>query len=217
MKAMGKAKLVVDLVTAILQKTPWERIAFRPPNHTKHLERLAAVSTASSQSVPEGENRPSSAEHAQTTGPSAVMVREGLDLGTLGYQEQKAYNELWLAESHAKEDFLGCGTDVDCGFKHGLNFVAVAQETKSMTTDPIWQQIDDLGQELQIKAHPERVKEGTHHDEYQALAIKISQPRREMQKRIMARRKPSLSLEEAKRVAAEEAAKAIEESWGKED
>lgn len=143
----------------------------------------------------------------------AVITREGLDPGTLAYQERKAYNELWLAEGHAKEDFLGCGTDVDCGFKHGLNFVALAQETKSMTTDPVWDEIEHLGQELQEKAHPERVKEQTHHDEYAELAIKISAPRRVMEKRIEARRRPGVTLEEAQKIAAERAIEEIQRRW----
>ena len=161
--------------------------------------------------------RPSSAEYKKTSSLSQIVTREGLDAGTLAYQEQKAYNELWLAESHAKEDFVGCGTDVDCGFKHGLNFVAIAQETKSMTTDPIWQEIEDLGWELQQRAHPDRVKERTHHQEYQELAIKISKPRRGIQKRIMGKRKPVISLEEAKTLAAEEAAREVEKKWGSQE
>jgi hypothetical protein len=161
----------------------------------------------------ESPNQPTSAEHTQISRPNPVITREGLDLGTLAYQEQKAYNELWLAESHAKEDFVGCATDVHCGFKHGLNLVALAQETKSMTTDPVWDEIEQLGWELQQRAHPDRVRERTHHQEYQELAIKISKPRREIQKRIMAKYKPAISLEEAKKLAAQEAEREIERRW----
>jgi len=194
---------------------PFERVLFPPRDSTKALEEFAAglKPSESPKEAPISEKPPSSAKHTQIATATPVVTRENLDLGTLAYQEQKAYNELWLAESHAKEDFVGCGTDVDCGFKHGLNFVAIAQETKSMTTDPVWDEIEHLGWELQEKAHPDRVRERTHHQEYQELAIKISKPRREIQKRIMATRAPVINLQEAQAIAAEEAAKEVERKW----
>jgi hypothetical protein len=82
-----------------------------------------------------------------------------------------------------------------------------------MTTDPVWDEIEQLGWELQQRAHPDRVRERTHHQEYQELAIKISKPRREIQKRIMATRAPVISLEEAEKIAAEEAKKEVKRKW----
>ncbi len=51
--------------------------------------------------------------------------------------KRETYAGLYLAEGHAKEDFMGCAADVHCGFKHGLNLVALAQETKSMHCPPL--------------------------------------------------------------------------------
>ncbi len=56
-----------------------------------------------------------------------------LDPKTMAYQEMETYAELYLTEGHVQEYFMGCAADVHCGFKHGLNLVALVRETKSMT------------------------------------------------------------------------------------
>jgi hypothetical protein len=207
--------VLINIVNAF-SRFPIERLFDRGPSD-KPLDALEAklkekgllTGRQSMTAVPNH----SSAHFGEQHQSIGIITREGLDPQTLVYQEQKAYNELWLAESHAKEDFLGCGTDVDCGFKHGLNFVAIALETKSMTTDPVWQEIEDLGWELQSKAHPDRVLERTHHQEYHELAIKISKPRSEIEKRLKVKRKPIPSLEEAKAEAAKLAQERVEKQW----
>jgi hypothetical protein len=180
-------------------------------------------------------------------GEGGIVERHNLDQQTLAYQEQLLYSELWLAEQHAKQDFHGCSTDLHCGFKHGLDLTALAVETKSMTSDPMWQKIEDMGNEMMQKAHPSRVGEGhygtppppftggpekwvsNHHDEYQVLAIRIGELRKEMGNRVMARRKPaaaatevkekpsqpgnSITLEDAQKMAAEQAAAEVKRQW----
>ncbi len=65
--------------------------------------------------------------------PTKIVNRVGLDEKTQAYQERLTYAEPYLTEGHAKEDFMVCAADVHCGFKHGLNLVALARETESMT------------------------------------------------------------------------------------
>lgn len=182
-------------------------------NVAKLVMKRSSQSDVQETTITKTPDTPKSSTDIPKSSDTGIVTRKNNDESTIAYQEQKLYSELWLTELHAKEDFIGCSTDVHCGFKHGLDLVALVDETKSMTSDPIFQKIESLGNEIQVKAYPDRVKEGTHHQEYQELAVRIGELRKEMMYRVMARRKPAITLEQAKKQAADEAAKRVEEKW----
>lgn len=66
-----------------------------------------------------------------------VKERKGLDPETMAWQLKQTRADLWELEGHLKNKCLGCGGDLSCCFKHGLNLIDIATETKSMTTEPI--------------------------------------------------------------------------------
>ena len=85
-----------------------------------------------------------------------------------------------------------------------------------MTTDPIWDSIIKLGEEVKLKAHPDHIHAGTYFAEFPQLVVRTSELRKPIETQLIQLSKPELTLEEAKKLAAEEVAKRIEESWGKE-
>ena len=95
-------------------------------------------------------------------GSTGVVTRQGLHPETMTWQLQETRAELWELEGHLKHYFKECGPDFSCCFKHSQNLIDLARETKSMTTDPIWDSIIKLGEEVKLKAHPDHIHAGTY-------------------------------------------------------
>lgn len=152
-------------------------------------------------------------EEVRQGGSTGVLTREGLDTERVAWQEDIALGEVWLLEGHLKNNCIACGGDYECCWKHSDNMRRVADETLSMTTDPFWQNLKALAQEIRGKSHPDDVKSGTYVAEYPRLAVRLSEFRVPLQKKAMERARPEITLEEAKKLAAEEAAKEVEKQW----
>ena len=103
----------------------------------------------------EAEHRPISADHEETIQPSSIVTREGLDPETIRWQLGQVRGDLWELEAHLKHLCQGCERAVDCCWKHGKNLVDIATETASMTTDSLWNEILELGNEIKVKRHPD--------------------------------------------------------------
>lgn len=144
---------------------------------------------------------------------TGVVTRQGLDPETMRWQLQETRAELWELEGHLKNKCLDCGTPPTCCIKHALNLVDLARETKSMTTDPLWDDIIALAEEVKSKCHPDLIMAETYFDELPALVIRTSALRRQIEDQVIKNLKPELTLEEAKTLAAEEAAKEVESRW----
>ena len=146
-------------------------------------------------------------------GSTGVITREGLDPETMRWQLEQTRAELWLLEGHLKNHCKGCGADVSCCFKTAQNLIDLARETKSMTTDPIWEKIIKLGEEVRVECHPDHIRAGTYFAEFPQLIVRTSELRKPIETQLIEVSKPELSLEEAKKLAADEAARKVEERW----
>ncbi len=82
-----------------------------------------------------------------------------------------------------------------------------------MTTDPVWDKIITLGEEIKVKAHPDNIRAGTYFAEFPELIVRVSELRKPIETQLIQLSKPTLTLEEAKALAADEAAKEVERKW----
>lgn len=145
--------------------------------------------------------------------PLAVTERKGLDPETMRWQLGQTRSNLWELEGHLKNKCLGCGGDLSCCFKHGLNLIDIATETRSMTSNPMWDDIINLGEEVKVKAHPENIKTGRYFDEFPELVLRTSGLRRKVDTKLIELEKPALTLGEAKAEAAKLAQEEVEKLW----
>ena len=208
----------VGFITNIMNRVPFERFLFPPPDHTKSLEDFAK-SLPRTESQKEASSGTKMMESTQTpekgarSASTGVITRQGLDTETMRWQLQETRAELWELEAHLKHYCKECGPDFSCCFKHSQNLIDIARETKSMTTDPIWDEIINLGEEIKVKAHPDNIRAGTYFAEFPQLIVRVSQLRKPIETKLIELSKPELTLEEAKKLAAEEAAREVEKRW----
>jgi len=142
-----------------------------------------------------------------------VKERQGLDPETMAWQLKQTRAELWQLEGHLKNKCLGCGDPPTCCIKHAFNLLDIANETKSMTTEPIWDDIIKLAEEVKVKCHPDAIKAETYFDELPSLAIRASELRRVIEDKLIKLSKPELTLEEAKAEASKLAEEEVEKLW----
>lgn len=116
---------------------------------------------------------------------SSIVERHNLDPETMQYQVKEARNELWLLENHLKTSCKGCSTDTHCCFKHSTNVEALAIETQSMTTDPLWGKMAQIAREVRAKVHPRDVQTGKYASEYPSLVIKVAELRKTADDKLM--------------------------------
>lgn len=152
-------------------------------------------------------------EEVRQSGTTGVVIRERLDPETMRWQLQETRAELWELEAHLKHYCKECGPDFSCCFKHSQNLIDIARETKSMTTDPIFDDIIKHGEEVRVKAHPDHIRAGTYFAEFPRLIVRTSELRKPIETQLIQLSRPEITLEEAKQMAAEEAAKEIEKRW----
>jgi len=161
----------------------------------------------------EVEHRPTSADHEETIQPSSIATRSELDPETMRWQLGQARGDLWELEAHLKHQCRGCGRAVDCCWKHGRNLVDIATETKSMTTDLLWNEILELGNEIKVKCHPDNIRTGKYFNEMPSLVLRVSDLRRRVDTKLIELEPPPLTLDEAKAEAAKLAEEEVEELW----
>ncbi len=145
--------------------------------------------------------------------PTGVVTREGLDPERLAWQDSLIRGELWLLEGHLKNNCLGCGGDVECCWKHCQNVLDATRETQSMTTEPLYRETVSVAEKVQPFVHPEDIKAGEYAPRYPVLAVEVGKVRSQFDKRVIGYARPPVTLEEAKKMAAEEAAREVEKQW----
>lgn len=175
------------------------------------ISTIAQTIRVEDKSTPPADSKP--AGGVAYSGSTPVVTREGVDAERMAWQDGIIRGELWLLEGHLKNNCVGCGGDVECCWKHSQNILDAARETQSMTTDPIYQEAISIIKRAQPFIHPEDIKSGKFIDKYPPLAIEVSQVRTQFDKRVMGHAQPPITLEEAKKLAAEEAAKEVERKW----
>lgn len=195
-------------IANLFSRIPIERVLFPPRDGTKALEEFTAGMKPS-----EGQKEAPVGVKPRVTIKTSIVTREGVDTERLDWQNGLIRGELWLLEGHLKNNCLGCGGDVECCFKHCQNVLDASRETQSMTTDPLYQEAVGVAARVQPYVHPEDIKTGKYSTQYPALAIEVSKVRTQFDKKVMEHTRQSVTLEEAQKIAAEEAAREVERKW----
>ncbi len=152
-------------------------------------------------------------EKSRSSPSLTVKERKELDPETMVWQLKQTRADLWQLEGHLKNECLGCGDPPTCCIKHAFNLIDIATETKSMTTEPLWDDIIKLAEEVKVKCHPDAIKAETYFAELPSLTIRASEFRREIEDKLIKLSKPELTLEEAKAEAAKLAEEEVEKLW----
>lgn len=208
----------LTLLGGMIARVPVERVLLPPPDRTKELQKflttLPAPESAKGTAVAVKTTiTPETPQEVAQGGPTGVVTRPGVDAERMAWQDGIIRGELWLLEGHLKNNCLGCGGDVECCWKHTKNVLDAARETQSMTTEPLYQEAVSTADLIQPFVHPLDVKAGKYRDRYPALAIEVARIRTQFDKRLMAHARPPVTLDEAKKMAAEQAARRVEEKW----
>ncbi|MBA7599133.1 hypothetical protein ES703_06160 [subsurface metagenome] len=173
-------------------------------------EKVISQETASTATT-----EPPRATPLQAGTTASILERKGLPLMTKKWQLDVTRADLWQLEGHLKNKCLDCGDPPTCCWKHGQNLIDIVTETKSMTTDPVWQEISNLGEEVILKCHPDAIVAETYFADLPALVLRTSELRLKMDDMLIELQRPAITLEQAKAEAAEVAAKRVEEAWEK--
>jgi hypothetical protein len=200
---MAVVDSITTIVTRIISALPLENI-FPRPNRYARLEELA-------QKLPMEQDK--SAEESHSKPPVMVKERKELDPETMAWQLKQIRADLWELEGHLKNKCRGCGADVSCCYKHALNLIDITTETKSMTADPLWDDIIKIAEEVKVKCYPDAIKAATYSAELPSLTIRTSELRRVVEDKLIKLSKPELTLEEAQTEAAKLAREEVEKLW----
>jgi len=216
------------LITTVINRVPIERVLFRPPDHTKALEEFAKTlpPTESPKEAPPEQKTtvttktPEKVAQAVSTSvlePSGLSTEE-----TVAYQNREIGKQLLAMESHYAQRMRIAGTPCDCGAtKHLLYLEQLCLETIPMVGDPsTYEEMINWVRENEPKSTDEAARSGKYDQDYPVLSGQAREFRKRvigtLSPRAMIEPKGQITLEEAKRLAAEEAAKRIEQTWGKE-
>jgi hypothetical protein len=203
---------------SMVRRVPFEKILVPPRDNTKGLQEIMAAmqggeSVTQAAQAEETSITPQKPQGVAYSGSTGVVVREGVDAERLAWQDGIIRGELWLLEGHLKNNCQGCGGDVECCFKHCQNVLDATRETQSMTTDPLYREAVALAERIQPLVLPDDIRTGKYITYYPPLSLEVSKIRTLFDKRVMGRVRPPITLEEAKQLAAEEAAKEVERQW----
>lgn len=212
-------------ITNIINKIPVERVLFPPRDTAKDFEKFAATLTA-----PTVENKAPSKEKTMVTiaaeQETAVTAPPPVARYDLPTSEETAQalkrrlgKELYRAELDLSNKLRIAGKPCDClESKHTLLLEAAAEELIAQEPDnPVYSEIIDWIKQNQPKVTIEAISTGKYDDEYPHMAAEF----KGFRKRIMGTTvltamvepKQELNLEEAKKLAAEEAAQEVEKRW----
>jgi len=204
------SKLAGDLIKAIaLRPRKPSEVSTSPSEVSEKAPEREDVGKVSH----EPEKPPISAPESPPKPPLAGMERKGLGPETMKWQLQQTRADLWELEGHLKSKCLSCGDPPTCCIKHAFNLIDIANETRSMTTEPIWDDIIKLAEEVKVKCHPDAIKAETYFAELPSLAIQTSGLRRVIEDKLIKLSKPEITLKEAKAEAAKLAQEEVEKLW----
>ena len=218
----------LQFITTIINRVPFERFMIPRPDHTKALEDFEK-SLPRTESQKEAPSRQKTGITTQATKTATALVTEERNVPQLPTTEEtrqvlrrRLAKELYRAELDLAGGLRIAGKPCDClDSKHSLGLEAAAEELiPSEPDNPVYRGILVWLQNNRPKVTIEAISSGQYDKEYPQMAAQF----RDFRKRIMGTTaltamvepKARVSLEEAKKVAAEVAAKRIEETWGKE-
>lgn len=212
-------------ITNIINRVPIERVLFHPPDNTKALEEFArTLPHAETQKGGSPEQKtmvtPKTPDKVSESVSTGVLEPPGLSTEeTVAYQNREIGKQLLAMESHYAQRMRIAGTPCDCGAtKHLLYLEQLCVETIPMVDNPsTYEGIISWVRENEPKSTEEAAKSGRHDGEYPVLSGQA----REFRKSVMGTLLPTamiepkgqFTLEAAKKLAAEEAAKEVEKRW----
>ena len=203
-------------LTNIMNKIPIERVLFPPRDKIKALEEFAAGLSA-----PTTQNKTPTSQSVASATTTVPEKQVDLPTSTETAQELKRRlgKELYRAELDLSNKLRIAGKPCDClDSKHTLGLEAAAEELIAQEPDnTVYQEIIAWIKRNQSKLSIEAIVSGQYDEEYPRMAAEF----KVFRKRIMGTTKltamvapeKQISLEEAKTLAAEEAAKEVEKAW----
>lgn len=213
------------LIGNIVNRIPIERVLFPPRDNTKALEDFAASLTApkTQKEAPISEKTTSTitAEGAkpapapQATTATALPTREE----TTEELKRRLGKELYRAELDLSNKLRIAGKPCDClDSKHTLGLEATAEELIAQEPDnPAYPEIIAWIKRNQSKLTIEAISSRKYDEEYPKMAAQFKDFRKRVlgttTLRAMIQPEEKVTLEEAKKMAAEEAAKEVESRW----
>lgn len=214
-------------ITNIINRVPIERVLFRPPDHTKALEEFARTlppTESPKEAPPEQKTTVTTKTPEKVAQAVSTSVLEQPRLSTeetVAYQNREIGKQLLAMESHYAQRMRIAGTPCDCGAtKHLLYLEQLCLETIPMVGDPsTYEEMINWVRENEPKSTDEAARSGKYDQDYPVLSGQAREFRKRvigtLSPRAMIEPKGQITLEEAKKLAAEEAAKRVEETWGK--
>lgn len=205
----------VAWVTNIIARIPVEKVLFPPRDNTKALEGFVTImgGTRSPKEVPASE-KPTSTITTPSTQPELPTTEE-----TTAQLKRKLAKELYKLELDLAGGMKTAGKPCDClNSKHSLLFESVAEELIPLDPhNPIYREILGWVTAALPKGTFEAISSGRYDAEYPLMASEM----RDFRKRIMGTTaltamiepKEQITLDQAKNMAAEEAAKEVEARW----
>lgn len=203
-------------ITNIINKIPVERVLFPPRDSTKALEEFAATMAApvAENKTPLGQKATPTTQEPKSGGVSPEQL--------IDYQKREIGKLLLRMESHYAQRLRIKGIPCDCGAqKHLLDLESLCEETIPMVNKPqVYYRITDWVKEVGPKSTDEAAKSGLYDEEYPGFSHQARDFRKEiigsLDSATLFPQKPGgpqISLDKAKKMAAEEAVKRVEEQW----
>ena len=203
-------------ITNFINKVPIERVLFPPRDNAKALEEFAKTLPA-----PVAQNKTSSEQKTgsttQETKTATALLTEERESPQLPTSKEtrlvlkrRLAKELYRAELDLVEGLRIAGKPCDClDSKHSLGLEAAAEELISSEPDnPAYREILVWLEQNRPKLTIEAISSGQYDHEYPKMAAEF----KGFRKRIMGTTEP-VTLEDAKKLAAEEAAREVERQW----
>lgn len=214
-----------SLISNLASRVPIERVLFPPRDKAKALEEFAttiAVPVAPNKApIPEKIASTITAEREEAATVPAPAARYDLPTSeeTAQALKRRLGKELYRAELDLSDKLRIAGKPCDClSQKHTLMLEAAAEELIAQEPgNAVYYEILEWIKVNQPKVTIDAISSGQYDDEYPRMAAEF----KGFRKRIMGTTvltamvepKEQLTLEEAKQLAAEEAAQEVEEKW----
>lgn len=170
------------LAIEAVSRLPVEKLIFRPPDRSKHLEELKKIlkvketaGTGSKYSVPVEVGRVHLEPNSNVA--STITTKETVD-----YQNREIGKELLAMETHCVQGFKINGRFCDCGaHKHLLKIEALVEEAMAMVDNTeIYERILDWEHHLGPKCTVEIAQSGKYAKEYAGFGAEARTLRKEL-------------------------------------
>jgi len=212
----------LTFITNTIARVPWEKALFPSPDPKKQVEKFAASvgSTTVTKETPQSQvtvlstQKPAKSPVLAPGAPEKRASKLDEELYTL-YWLQKALQGL---EIHLPQHCMTNKKSCDCCDKHSADVSLYAGENIKFTSPEeveFFTKARDWGDELNAKRPDEGKLSDAEYKKYADDAYTFRKHVQERRRRLLAEAgpRPEVSLEEAKRLAAEEAMTEVQRRW----